>query len=420
MQVDIMKKRNLYGQFALNVGIGAYWSVENFWINMYWSREINPELSYISAMVSISAIVGVLSMIIFGALSDSSTSKRGRRNVYIFWGGILGGISMFLFPFTKLVNIYFGLSTAIIYAVVIDILITLFGDWTTPTRLALFTEHSDLHERGKLNAVIGLVGGVGTALIMGMYILDYWDNATFFYVGGSMMIFGSILSTKLFKDPPIPDNPDSFKECLKKITQRDAYKENKGFYSLLFGLVVLFLGINFYSNYITVYAENVLLFSPAEVGVITVVSTIVGFALTVPASILSDKYGRKKPVLISLCLYLITIICFTLLSESSFWIYTILFSFMSAFSAIVDLIVTTWTQDLTPPKMKGSLLAYLHASKVIPMTPGSILGAQIGDKIAPQGVQYSNLMFLFGGIVAFLSIFVFKQVKDTIRIDNSR
>lgn len=409
-----MKKKNLIAQCILNLGVGAYWTVENFWINMYWSREINPDLGYISAMVSISAVVGVLTMIIIGALSDSSKSSFGRRKVFILWGGILGGISMFLFPFTKQIHMLFGLTYAIIYAVIIDIFITFLGDCTTPTRMALFNEHTEKNERGKKSSIIGIASGVGSGLIMGMYVLDIFDNKVFFYVGGLLIIFSSILSVRFFEDPPIPDNPRTFKQCIREITRRESYKNNKDFYFLLIALFIQFFGINVYSNYVNVFAENVMFFSPMEVGFISVLGAIVGMAITIPCAVLSDKYGRKRIILISLILFLIFCCCFTYFGMISFWNYAIFFALMSACIGSVDAVATVWVNDVTPPNMKGSLLAYLHVVKVIPMTPGSILGAYIGMSLAPPGVLYSNLMFLFGGLIAFASIFVYKRVKESI------
>lgn len=410
-----MKRKNLIAQCILNFGLGSYWMVENFWINMYWSREINPDLGYISAMVSLSAVVGVMTMILIGALSDSSKSNFGRRKIFILWGGIFGGISMFLFPFTKQINYLFGLTYAIVYAIVIDIFITFLGDCTTPTRMALFNEHTEKKERGKMNSIIGMAAGLGSGIIMGMYILDIFDNKVFFYVGGILIISSSIISIFLFEDPPIPNNERTFKQCIREITRRDSYKNNKDFYFLLFALFIQFLGINFYSNYINVFAENVMFFSPMEVGFISVLGAIVGMAITIPCAIISDKYGRKRVILISLILYLIFCCCLTFFGMISFWNYAIFSALMSACIGSADAVATVWINDVTPSSMKGSLLAYLHVVKVIPMTPGSILGAYIGMSLAPSGVLYSNLMFIFGGLTAFTSILIYKKVKESIK-----
>jgi MFS family permease len=412
-----MKQRNLIAQCFLNFGLGAYWCVENFWINMYWSREINPELGYISAMVSITAVVAVFTMIVFGALSDSSKSKFGRRKVFIFWGGIIGGIFMFLFPITKQIHVAFGLTAAIVYAVMIDVFITLFGDWTTPTRLALFNEHTVKNERGKINAIIGLASGIGTSIIMGMYILNVFDNKIFFYVCGVMMWFGSTLSVHFFEDPGMPDNPRSFKDCIREITRRDSYEKNKGFYFLLGAIAIQFFGTNIYSNYMMVYAENVLLYTPMQVGVMSVLGALIGFCITIPSAIISDNRGRKRIILRALIIYLIFCTLFTFIGGRSFWYYAIFFGFMSAFIGSVDAVATAWVNDLTPPNMRGSLLAYLMAVKVIPMTPGSIIGAVIGETLAPPGVLYSNLMFFVGGIIAFMSFFLYKKVEDSIKTE---
>ena len=107
-------KKNIIALSIFSYGIVAFWAVENFWINLYWVRNVDPSVRYVGFMVAVSAIVGVFTHIIFGALSDSCKSKHGRRRPFILFGSITGGIAMCLFPITRLFSV---LILAITYAI---------------------------------------------------------------------------------------------------------------------------------------------------------------------------------------------------------------------------------------------------------------------------------------------------------------
>jgi maltose/moltooligosaccharide transporter len=407
-----MDRRNLLGLIAINFGISAYWTVENFWINMYWVREIDPLAMNISIMVSISAITGVLTQIIFGALSDRSKSRFGRRRVYILWGALIGAVSMAVFPSIKgfKSDLFFVLWMAVLF----DVLITLFGDMTTPTRVALLTENTTIAERGRINALLSVFGGIGGAIIMGMYFLNIGTNDLFFYVGAIAMGVGGLMAFVLLKDPPQLENPLSFRQCISRILQRDSFIQNRQFYYLLGLLMLCSFGNNIFGNYVYIYAENTLLLSQEEVGLIGIIGAVVSAAITLPLVAFSDRLGRKPITIISLicgsgCLFL-----FSQLRDANLYILILTICFAMAFLGGMFGTINTWIQDTCPKKMQGSMLAYLIVASVIPMVPGSILGGYLADAFAPSPGIYSPVFFMVASIVIFCALPGFVRVKDTI------
>ena len=411
-----MKRKNLWGLLLINFGISAYWQIENFWINLYWNREVDQHAFYISLMVATSAIVGVLTQIIIGALSDSSKNKYGRRKIFIFIGGITGCICMCIFPLTKHILLSYGLIAAVVFGVIIDIFITFFGDMTTPTRLALFTELTEIEERGGKNALIGLLSGAGGGLIMLMYIMNFPNNDAYFYVGAVCLLLGAIGCVFLVDDSPEPNNSRTFQMCLKEILRRESYREHPDFYRLLLAFFVFYLGLNVFSNYIFVYAENVLRFDQTQIGLLAVSFVVFNLLITLPATTLSDKIGRKPLVIIAIACSSILLIVLTFLDAGqTFLLYIITFGLIMALTATFDLTATSWTQDLCPKDMKGSMLAYLVVVKVIPMAPGALLGGWIADHYAVSVGQYSPLIFLVGGLISLCAFPFYFKITDSIK-----
>ena len=73
--------------------------------------------------------------------------------------------------------------------------ITFFGDITTPTRLALLAESTEIKERGTINALIAIPAGISVIIVVAGsgYIMDFVGPDFVFYYGGiSLMISGII------------------------------------------------------------------------------------------------------------------------------------------------------------------------------------------------------------------------------------
>lgn len=398
---------------AINLGVNTYWYVENFWINLYIVRNVAEKALNVSLMVAISAIAGVLTHIFIGALSDSSKSPLGRRKVYILWGGILGCGSMCLFPLITPISRSAGIATAVLYGIIIDTVITMTGDMTTPTRLALFKERTTLTERGKANFLIGALSGFGAGVIQVLYMLGFDLDDVYFYIGGVFILAGAITCVWLVEDPPQVENEKTFKECLKEIIQRDSYRQNPRFYHLLLLLALVSTGINTFSNFIAIYIEKGLGLDQEQVGV--VILMVSGGQLIggiIPA--FSDRWGRK-PITLSCLLGGGAMLVFSYFFETRSILYLgLIFGAASGIAGSAMGTITIWVQDACPGEKVGSLLAYQMVASVIPMAPGSLLGGFLADQFATGGEVYSRLFFLAAGIIILLAILPAVKIRDTI------
>lgn len=415
------RKRNLIVLAIFNFGISSYWMVENFWINLYWTRNIDPHVSYVGLMVALSAVVGVITQIIFGAISDSSTSKYGRRKLLMLIGSVTGGISMCFFPLTRTFSV---ILVAITYGIILDALITFFGDLTTPTRLAFLAENTEIEKRGSVNAILGLTVAASTVMVIAVsgYIVDFAGPDFAFYFGGIALIICGIVFFAFADDPPLKSgkNGGTWRDNIKRTFTMESYQQNKSFYHLLLFLFICTTGAQVIAPFIFIYIETDLGLGGLELALTLGGVGLMSFLISFPMGFLMDKKGRKPIMFFSIlgaCVFSILFIFVPARQEVTF-IYTFLIGgFMMGFSAALAAASETWMQDLAPEDRRGSLLGYRMAAVVIPMVPGALIGGFIADyAIKPEGYVYSPLMFLVSALILLASLPVLKFISETLVI----
>ena len=131
---------------------------------------------------------------------------------------------------------------------------------------------------------------------------------------------------------------------------------------------------------------------------------IVSTILSIPAGILSDKFGRKPVILTGY--FLFVIVCIFLLLYSTFYILLLCFVLYGVFSAMIEGVQRAYVVDLAPTDLKATALGTFHTATGLVALPGSLIGGLIWDKISPEAT------FFYGLVFALISIFIFvKNIK---------
>ncbi|MGQ4875045.1 MAG: MFS transporter [Promethearchaeia archaeon] len=411
-------KRNVIALIIFNFGINTYWMVENFWINLYWTRNVDPHVYYVGLMVALSAVVGVLTQIFFGAFSDSCTSKYGRRRPFMLFAAITGGISMCFFPITRLFSI---VIMAVIYGVIMDALITFFGDISTPTRLAFLTESTEIQERGTVNAIMGLTAAISTVLVVGFsgYIVDFAGPDFAFYYAGFLMIVCGIVFFIISREEPMKVREKTWKENFKETFTIESYRENKSLYILLFFLFINTIGVQIVAPFLFIYIETIFKLKGIELGIIIAALGLITLLLSFPAGVLVDKFGRKPIMIASTFGAAVFLILFsTIPIETDYTLFLVFLygGLMTGFMAAISACADTWMQDLSPEDRRGSMLAYKIVAMVIPMVPGALIGGYLADNgPKPEGYLYSPIIFIVSAIFILISVFLLKNIEETLK-----
>ena len=83
------------------MGEYVFFFFESNYINLYVEQILGKSEYYVSWLVSLSAVMGLILQFVWGVISDNTRSKYGRRRPYFIFGGIIAGVSMIVYAFSQ-------------------------------------------------------------------------------------------------------------------------------------------------------------------------------------------------------------------------------------------------------------------------------------------------------------------------------
>ncbi len=392
---------------------------QNF-LNTYLVFVLGLEEIYVSIMVTLSAIMGLIFLLVWGIKSDNSRSEKlGRRRPLLLFGGIFAGIAAILFGFSP--NYYWALFLDVI-------VIGVFSNAYYAADRALIPDIVEQEYRGRANGIITAFGNIGILVAVALFLvvnelftipnphgegtmLTQEGHIFVLSIGGIMFIACGILGFLLIKEKPASELPPkkSFVTELKEIMTVEEFKKNKEFFKITLAYTVFQTGIGVVMPFLFIY-----LFSLGLSTLEFLLAILIGFPILILTSIylgkLSDKYGRKKfvPFTILLAGGMGALASFvrteTGVNIALFYI-TLPFILISLLG--LSTLLNAWCQDLLPENQRGKFFGILN----IVFTVSQIIGAFAAGILAMiYGIQWIfvlALAFYAGSVVLFL------RVKET-------
>jgi DHA1 family multidrug resistance protein-like MFS transporter len=148
--------------------------------------------------------------------------------------------------------------------------------------------------------------------------------------------------------------------------------------------------------------------SRGENGILISIGTFAGILSSIAAGILSNRYGRKKILLIGTLLYSVIFFVF-IYAGSSFNVLMVLRFIEGLGFYVMPVMVTTMAADIFPPGERGKAMGLFSSA-------GGV-GSLIGPLVSPLLITGNNytVYFLFsGGFVAVSAIAMLLFVKETL------
>lgn len=444
-------KRILIIGFAF-FGIMMLWQVYNTYCPVILTEllleQMKDSLSHLSAHekeTQVQWIVGVIMALdnifalfllpIFGALSDKTKTKFGKRMPYIVIGAILSAISLIFIPIAFAYN-------SIVGVILVMAFVLIFMNTYRNPAVSLMPDITPKPLRTKANGLINLVGYVG-AIIAGALALfiktdTYFirSSASFlsfpayvpFIVASSLIVITTLILFLTIKENRIINEMKDelergellFQEQNKQIIKNTGKnKINK--IDLILLLVAIFLwtgGFNaletFWSNYSTYYIHF------TSFSLATIVLTIASLISFFPSGILADKIGRKWTIMIGILLLALAVfgiffLCpiFTgevpegeTLAFSYQIIYFILFAVAGIGWAMINCCSYPMVVELASQDNVGKYTGYYYTSSMLAqsLTP-TCLGLLMTVPDFTWGVTfpYCGILFIISGVVLFFT-----------------
>ena len=281
---------------------------------------------FIGVIMTFDNIFGVIFQPTFGKLSDRCRSKLGKRRPFIVYGAPVSALLFAVIPWVALK------STLPVTMLFIILFVFSMSLWRAPA-VALMPALTPPHLRSEGNAIINLMGGVGSVLgmvagtlVSAIYLLVTGvkvtsENEQFtsfpyvFLLGAVVMVLGMLVVRVKVKEPSslqdVAEKNQYADEKAAKKAEKAARKaeklskgERKSLIFMLGGLFFLFCGTNAITTFFALFAEEVLGKSTGEATIMTTIFAVCSAAAAIPAGKMGKKLGRKKTILIGLVVFM--------------------------------------------------------------------------------------------------------------------
>ena len=300
---------------------------------------------FIGIIMTFDNIFGVIFQPTFGKLSDNCHSKLGKRRPFIVACAPISAILFTLIPIVAL-NIQGEVRLFATMAVVILFVFSM-SLWRAPV-VALMPDLTPPHLRSEGNAVINLMGGIGSAvgmvagtigialctLFAGYTKAEIKANETLsfpyvFFVGSLVMIIGMLVLLFFVKEEDtsirLKGEANQYAdEKAKRKAEKEAAKahkaalkaeklsgaERKSLIFMLGCLFFLFCGTNAITTFFSLFAQEILHMITSEATFIMLIFAVCSGVAALPAGKLGKKFGRKKTILAGISVFLSAFIVF--------------------------------------------------------------------------------------------------------------
>ena len=289
---------------------------------------------FIGVIMTFDNIFGVIFQPTFGKLSDRCRSKLGKRRPFIVYGAPVSALLFAIIPWVALK------STLPVTMIFIILFVFSMSLWRAPA-VALMPALTPSHLRSEGNAIINLMGGVGSVigmvagtLVSAIYLAATGvkvttENEQFtsfpyvFLLGAAVMVIGMLVVRIFVKEPSsleeVAANNQYMDEKAAKKAEKAARKaeklskgERKSLIFMLGGLFFLFCGTNAITTFFALFAEEVLGKSTGEATIMTTLFAVCSAAAAIPAGKMGKKIGRKKTILIGLIVFMAVFLLYVL------------------------------------------------------------------------------------------------------------
>lgn len=279
--------------------ITAFWQAYDKTIPLILTYKFNMNQTLSGLIMALDNILAVFLLPLFGAFSDKTKSRLGKRTVFILGGTIVAIIAFIFLPFIG--NIWLFIAVLLVTLLAMAV-------FRSPA-VALMPDVTCKPLRSKGNAIINLVGTVGGLIVLGVgMVINVSESTLYNLVPYYLVVCGIILLGLIVFMLTVRENKwarqmqeDTQKYCPEQDDEKTGERNKKlsrpAIKSLLLilGSVALwYMGYNAITSKYSLYADVVLHQSYDLTLIIAQGAAIVSY---LPVGIIATKIGRKKTIL---------------------------------------------------------------------------------------------------------------------------
>lgn len=295
-------KLNYKNTFLLGFGffcISIVWPLYNAFVPVFISKYISSAM-LIGFVMTFDNIAAITLQPFFGALSDRTNTKRGRRMPYLMVGIPLSAMFFTIIPFE------FSFITLIAAAMGFNIMMSVYR---APT-VALMPDLTPSIHRSKANGIINLMGGIGAAMALVVGPILYDMNRIYpFAAAAGMMLIALFILIKTIKEPEKPAIDDEKRTGIVKAFYEVIRDKDKSALLLLIAIFLWFIAYQGVEAMFSLYGLNYLGIGESTSARLLSVFSIAFLLFAIPSGLIATKIGRRKTIMVGiiglLCVFMI-------------------------------------------------------------------------------------------------------------------
>ena len=259
--------------------------------------------------------VGNILLPLFGAISDKSRSRMGRRMPFILCGTGCAVLLMMLLPILD--NSYAAspsVTKLVLFIAVLGLLLVAMGTYRSPA-VALMPDVTPKPLRSRANAIINLMGAVGGILYLGVAAVLYPNSKTagldhvnyqpLFIVVSAIMFIAIAILFLTVKEPKLTAENQALEKQHPEwnLAQDDGsghetlpkpVKKSLGF--LLASIALWFIGYNGVTTWFSTYVDVVMGQGLGGASTCLLIATAGAIVSYIPIGQIASKIGRRRTI----------------------------------------------------------------------------------------------------------------------------
>ena len=337
--------------------ICAFWQMYNTVIPLILTNTFSLNETISGVIMAADNILALFLLPFFGAISDRSHNKMGRRKPFILFGTIAAVVLMIMLPFID--NSYYAspsVAKEALFIGVLGCLLIAMGTYRSPA-VALMPDVTPKPLRSRGNAIINLMGALGGILYLAISAVLYSSAKTaglphvnyvpiFFIIAGVMLIALCIVmitvdEVRLKKE--VDDYEAAHPE--ENLMEDDGSGEavlppavKRSLIFLLISIALWFIAYNAVETWFSTFANHMWNMSLGEASTCLLVANAGAILSYIPIGFIAAHIGRKKTILGGVCImtlaFLVSFIYTYTVATFSVFLYILFFLVGMSWAAI--------------------------------------------------------------------------------------
>ncbi len=292
--------------------ISSFWQLYDFAIPLMLKNDLGISDTISGVVMSLDNVLALFMLPLFGAISDKTMTKYGKRMPFIIIGTIATVAGMMLLPFAS------ATKSLPLFIVALGVVLIFVATYRSPA-VALMPDVTIKPLRSKGNAIINLMGAIGGVVALaGLTLLDptkmgYYP--VYLLIAGLMLVGLVVMIVTVRENQWAKEmEADTIKYGVVEIEEDEEthelpkdVKKSLGF--ILFSIAFWFMGYNAVISAFSRYATIQIGLTGAQASGILLVANVGAILAFIPIGQFASKYGRKLTILLGVTL--LAIVFFT-------------------------------------------------------------------------------------------------------------